>query len=95
MYINRCIYIITLLGLTACGGGESAPAKETIDSVPVISLPQPSNTQTFDLTGKSGIALAVPQKVAGTQSESNSTVSTSFSNAIGTLRLGFGEWTCY
>ena len=87
MYINRCIYIITLLGLTACGGGESAPAKETIDSVPVISLPQPSNTQTFDLTGKSGIALAVPQKVAGTQSESNSTVSTSFSNAIGTLRL--------
>ena len=87
MYINRCIYIITLLGLTACGGGESAPAKETIDSVPVISLPQPSNTQTFDLTGKSGIALAVPKKVAGTQSESNSTVSTSFSNAIGTLRL--------
>ena len=87
MYINRCIYIITLLGLTACGGGESAPAKETIDSVPVISLPQPSNTQTFDLTGQSGTALAVPQKVAGTQSESNSTVSTSFSNAIGTLRL--------
>ena len=86
MYINRCIYIITLLGLTACGGGESAPAKETVDSAPVVSLPQPSNTQTFDLTGQSGKALAVPQKVAGTQSESNSTVSTSFSNAIGTLR---------
>ena len=88
MYINRCIYIITLLGLTACGGGssESTPEKKPVDTAPVVSIPQVPSTQTFDLTGKSGSTLATPQKVAGTQSESNSTVSTSFSNAIGTIR---------
>ena len=88
MYINRCIYILTLLGLTACGGGggDSASEQKTVDTAPVVTTPQVPSAQTFDLTGQSGLTLATPQKVAGTQSESNSTVSTSFSNALGTIR---------
>lgn len=88
MYINRCIYIITLLGLTACGGGggDSVSEQKPVDTAPVVTTPQVPSAQTFDLTGQSGLTLATPQKVAGTQSESNSTVSTSFSNALGTIR---------
>ena len=91
MYIKRCIYIIALLGLTACGGGggESASENKPIDAAPETPIeisPETPSAQVFDLTGQSGLSLAAPQKVAGTQSESNSVVSTSFSNAIGSLR---------
>ncbi|ASP48664.1 tandem-95 repeat protein [Cognaticolwellia beringensis] len=86
MYINRCIYIIALLSLTACGGGGSESAKETSSAAPIITVPQPSAGPTIDLTGQTGTTLLVAKKVAGTESVSNSTVSTSFSNATGTLR---------
>ncbi|ARD45189.1 cadherin-like domain-containing protein [Colwellia sp. PAMC 21821] len=86
MYIKRCIYITALLSLTACGGGESESSSEPINVTPVITVPQPSDTITVDLAGQSGVTLSVAKKVAGTQSVTNSTVSTSFSNAIGTLR---------
>ncbi|MBA6392435.1 hypothetical protein H4J38_16840, partial [Colwellia sp. BRX10-3] len=85
MYSSRCIYIVACLSLAACGGGSETP-KEVINPAPVITAPQSSPTQTVDLSGQAGESLSVVKKVAGVQSESTSSVNTSFSNAIGTLR---------
>ena len=79
MFSSRCIYILVLLTLTACGGGESAAPKEPIKLPPATTISDP----TLDLTGQAGTSLAVVKKINGVQSVNNAAVSSSFANALG------------
>ncbi|AZQ85138.1 tandem-95 repeat protein [Colwellia sp. Arc7-635] len=92
MFNRACIYLIVFLGLTACGGGgESQPSSEVSKSAPVQVVPEPITApapivNTVDFTGKAGTKLLVAKKINGEPTESLANVSSSFSNAIGTIR---------
>lgn len=92
MFNRACIYLIIFLGLTACGGGgESQPSTGVSKSAPVQVVPEPITApapivNTVDFTGEAGTKLLVAKKINGEPTESLANVSSSFSNAIGTIR---------
>ncbi len=84
MLSSRYIYFITILSLTACGGGEAPAEKAAITSAGEPS--QSVTSPTVDLSGQSGTSASSGVQVGGTTSNSNANVDDKFANAVGTIR---------
>lgn len=82
MHNFRSIFVIGLLSLTACGGGESDTSKTSVDNTASAIEVTPN----VDLTGQPGTLLPSAKKVAGVTSNERATISNSFSNALGSIR---------